>query len=192
MEDSVRRNAHLAVSQIDVWLIAAIETGMELCELHAFISKPKFYPRSNVTLTELRGRHLPMTRFTYKIAFFLSALNKVCRWGREAKKLNVELAEVIDRFIATCEAGKFLRDVHEHNDEYLLGKGRKQAEFQYDLNDMINTNATNTHVSEDGKIYIGGKVCVQEMIDAAESLRQSLSPLAPAPPLGAAAAKWFS
>ncbi|HWK56520.1 MAG TPA: hypothetical protein VNQ80_04240 [Parapedobacter sp.] len=64
---------------------------------------------------------------------FASALANSLKWANELKKSNRTLSKQIDEFINSLPEAKDLRDMLEHEEDYLRGKGRKQAQFKKDM-----------------------------------------------------------
>lgn len=171
--DSILRN-------INLWLLGALELGNEICELQQWTTQDSASPPSRGdSQAERQRRHAAVRlmhgRFQYKSALFLVALNKVNRWARELQKHDPEKITGTQQFLKSFEKGKVLRDMREHDDQYMDGRGRKQDQFVYTIEDgWVSLDATSTVVIG-GEILLGGRVSVQQMIAEAQALHEYIN-----------------
>lgn len=99
------------------------------------------------------------------------------RWGLVLKKLSPKAAQSVDHFVQAVEPAKHVRDIREHDEEYFLGKGRRRDQLVH-VSLWGHADATSTVVNERG-ILLGGRACVEEMVEEATVLQRVLQGLAP-------------
>lgn len=186
MDDAGRINVDGIVREIDTWIGTALELGKEICELNEWLCRdtlnPPGWDRSKAfdinqmkaeTQSRVEARRAVKAKFDSKAALFLVALNKVNRWARELQKVSPEKSAGVPRFVESFAQGKILRDIHEHDEEYRTGGGRKRDQLTYATEDgWFSADAFST-ISVDGEILLGGRVSVQKMLSEAQLLRES-------------------
>ncbi|SEL93875.1 hypothetical protein [Parapedobacter koreensis] len=111
---------------------------------------------------------------------FAGALASSLKWAKELKKSNPTLSKEIDEFTNSLPEAKDLRDMLEHEEDYLKGKGRKQAQFSKNMV-VNNGKLTVTGVMPqvimivNEGVLIGGKVNVLNAIQQLKSLFYKLN-----------------
>ncbi|MBB3256846.1 hypothetical protein F4827_001692 [Paraburkholderia bannensis] len=127
-----------------MWAKATLEVGNKLIV-------PKMVPRDESRINE---------------HFFVISIMKLSNWCDVLQALD-------DRFSEPCkiisdvvtEDVKNVRDMREHDDEYLQGSGRRKDKFMFQAEDF-SSDASAT-IARDGEYLIGGRVHVQKLMDAA-------------------------
>lgn len=115
-----------------------------------------------------------MDRRLMEEQFFLDAVGKALRWIKVAKRQDLSLSEAVDRFLQQLPEAGEVRNMREHDDEYLEGNGNKQADFVktttvggQQISATVDASST---IVWDGNYLIGGRLNVQNAIDAAHAL----------------------
>lgn len=195
MKRSEPVDARNIVAHIETWLLASIDLGKEILTLHdieqaqqtrLFASGKMERISSQEELERMRLAHLHALqeiqdellqigrRFQYKCSLFLVALNKIARWGHEMKEAAPNGRMPVDAFLEAFAPGKVVRNIREHDDEYLTGGGRRRDQlFATAMDGLVRIDATSTLVLE-GEILLGGRLSVQKMLVAADQLREAL------------------
>jgi len=115
--------------------------------------------------------------------FFLIAARQVIRWCEFAKKQYSELTPAIDKF---CSDRNIIdtRNMREHNDEYLVGKGNKQKNYvsevksiNFDIpGDQLGTCDASSTIVDGDRYLIGGRVDVLQTLKKIEELLNVMIP----------------
>lgn len=176
------------LSHLEQWLFASKELGLELCStiqdehlaearIMELVIEAPMGARKALEIEKIQGeKNVFSMRFRYKTALFLVALNKVARWGEKLKKLDSGHTDAVDTYLASFAEGKYLRNVHEHDDEYFLGKGRDRSKYVVEFPEKnLVTNVSGTMII-DGEIFLGNKLSVQAMLKAVEKFKAELLP----------------
>ena len=110
--------------------------------------------------------------------FFLNSVNKSIRWLKDLKKQNILVSEV-DIFLSVPSTPNLLslvRNKREHDDEYFGSQGKVET-----LSDVSNPDnklkiyvGQSVTIHKNGRIFLGGTIDVQEIIDTAKILEVSL------------------
>lgn len=188
MDDAGRISSDGIVRKISTWISAALELGKEVYELNQWLTQDSSNPPGadhsklfNMdalkaeTKKRLEIRNAVSAKFDSKAALFLVALNKVNRWARELQKIAPEQSTGVPRFVESFAEGKKLRDIHEHDDEYLTGRGQKRSQLIYTTEDgWLSADAFST-ITVNGEILLGGRVSVQKMLSEAQRLQESIT-----------------
>jgi len=108
--------------------------------------------------------------------FFVIALGKAMDWLSELKSHDPSLQQPIEDFFRRIPTARDVRNMHEHDNEYFRGKGRKQSSFHQNVRGRPNISADATATIILGSDYlIGGRLNVKEAMTAAEEiLKQAL------------------
>jgi hypothetical protein len=112
--------------------------------------------------------------------FFVIALGKALDWLKEVEVVDPELRSLIAEFRSRVPEGRDVRNMREHDNAYLHGKGRrqdvfhKQVEGYAGLNVTISADATATVIVEEHYL-IGGRLNVRETVEAADQLLQFIT-----------------
>jgi len=177
-------------NHVKKWLKEALEAGRTVCELNG--ASPPFSPElSRLISGRLRteadqaaliaemDKHRAITakageRFQAACTFFLIALNKAARWADKWKKVVPEHAGIADGYLSKYKPNKDLRDILEHDDEYLTGGGwHPEKLVQTTMGGAMRVDAFST-LTIDGQIFIGGTLSVQGMMQAAAEFEAAL------------------
>ena len=51
------------------------------------------------------------------------------KWAKHLKSIRPDLAQILDNYFSNFNEAKDLRDMLEHEDDYLSSKGKKQSQF---------------------------------------------------------------
>jgi hypothetical protein len=112
--------------------------------------------------------------------FFVIALGKALDWLKEVEAVDPTLRPLIAEFRSRVPEGRDVRNMREHDNAYLHGKGKRQDAFHKrvegyaEMNMMISADATATVIV--GEHYlIGGRLDVREAIAAADQLVQFIA-----------------
>ncbi len=112
--------------------------------------------------------------------FFVIALGKALDWLKELEAVDPALKPLIAEFCSKVPDGRGIRNMREHDNAYLHGKGRQQAAFHKrvegyaGMNVVISSDATATIIV--GEHYlIGGRLNVRETVAAADQLLQFIT-----------------
>jgi hypothetical protein len=146
----------IAISRLQKWLAAILLQGSRLS---AAVQKGQ--PAS---LTQSIDAH-----------FFVVATANSRTWAEELLSLRLDLKGNLETFISTLPEARDLRNMLEHDNEYLKGKGRKQSEHL--KNTVLNAGKLSVTgilpqvvvVSDEG-ISIGGRLSVPAIMKAASLL----------------------
>ena len=97
--------------------------------------------------------------------FFIVAASKAVEWGRVLSKKNLRSCLTVSLFIDSLPDVKLLRNMREHDIEYIEGKGRKQEKFitEFTIDEQQACSSTALASLEVNKTYIiGGRLDVYE------------------------------
>jgi hypothetical protein len=114
--------------------------------------------------------------------FFIIALNKLRNWLLKMRKDLPETMGLIDSFFSKNPEIKELRDMREHEIEYLEGKGKKQEEYSKDVKKYVNPKfekfQVDAHVTiktkDNSRIIIGGRLEVEKILRNTTKLKHDL------------------
>jgi hypothetical protein len=114
--------------------------------------------------------------------FFIIAVGKAMDWLEELKSANTSDLLHIDDFFKKLPNAREMRNMREHDNEYLRGKGHKQKNFHQEVKVKVKGISGGGRISADatatviiGNDYLlGGRLNVQETIMAAEQLQKIL------------------
>ncbi len=112
----------------------------------------------------------------FKSYFFIIALNKLRIYLQEYNKVVPNTREVIGTFLKSIPEIQTLRNLREHEDEYLKGKGKNRMKYEEDLAEkhhkQFSSLKVDPHVNLQfgTNIYIGGRLNVQRIIKDLELL----------------------
>ncbi|SEC42840.1 hypothetical protein [Paenibacillus sp. GP183] len=102
--------------------------------------------------------------------YFILALHRSLEWLKQGKKIAPEF----EKFFFEIEKIPYLEDIrnmHEHEQEYAIGKGRDRERFFYeDKERSYVSDATGSIGTIDGKYRIGGRLIVQDAISICERI----------------------
>jgi hypothetical protein len=134
---------------------------------------------------------------------FVTVVGSLLRNLNRSQELFPSIKPACDKAQHLFAEGKLLRDMIEHADEYIEGKGRKQADFVREAEGVATNlpgdapgvaDATSTIVDENGH-WLGGRLNVERVlaevraiaaeagqIPAPSATRPPLPPSTPAPP----------
>ncbi|WP_134046904.1 hypothetical protein [Paraburkholderia caballeronis] len=99
--------------------------------------------------------------------FFLISIMKLYDWCDVLQAVEPRFANASKIvFDVVTPDVKNVRDMREHDDEYLQGGGRRKKEFIFTAGAAISIDATSTFVTDSG-YFIGGRVNVAVLVDAA-------------------------
>ena len=109
--------------------------------------------------------------------FFIIAVGKAIDWLEELKSVDASIQLPIEDFFKKLPNARDMRNMREHDNEYLRGNGHKQTKFHQEVKvkgvsggGSISADATATVII--GNNYLlGGRLNVQETITAAEQLQ---------------------
>jgi NADPH-dependent glutamate synthase beta subunit-like oxidoreductase len=112
-------------------------------------------------------------------------VSQAARWLTYARAFDSKLAKAVGVFDKAVPHARDIRDMIEHEDEYLTGTGQKQAEYAVPYGGMP-SNAHTMILHGDAYLIGGGRIDVQKTIDAlkqvlsvVEETRSRLAPLKP-------------
>jgi hypothetical protein len=155
------------------WVSAIVKQGHRL--LSARAAQPQM---------EFQSTHTLRDWIRTEEHFFIIAVGKAIDWLEELKSANASVKLPIDDFFNQLPNARDIRNMREHDNEYLRGKGHKQTKFHQEVkvedvtkgvsgNGRISADATATVII--GNNYLlGGRLNVQETIKAAENLQNIL------------------
>lgn len=177
-------NNWYAVNSLDTWLLAAIEQGTKARELHNLWVSDSWKSRGtgqdgHLTWSGWSAEEslLNQKQFDYTSTLFLIAINKANRWSKVVRKAVPQAGKSVDQFLAVAEPTKHVRDIREHDEEYFKGKGQRRDQlFHSMMNGQVQIDATSTY-SDGQRILLGGRACVEDLLNAANELRQALKTL---------------
>jgi hypothetical protein len=105
--------------------------------------------------------------------FFLISIMKLRDWCDVLQALHAPFANTCQViFDVTTDDVKDVRDMREHDDEYLQGHGRHKERYTFST-DRFSADASSTTVDE-GHYLIGGRVDVQAIVTAVDSFLSEL------------------
>lgn len=116
--------------------------------------------------------------------FFVITVNKLCEWLKELRKLRGDLKSDIDKYFSQLPDVKTLRNMREHEIEYLKGKGRFPQKYRQDVAKNIDPNQfskfeIDAHVTvktkDISKVIIGGQLDVGLIKQATLNLLSKLN-----------------
>ena len=105
--------------------------------------------------------------------FFVIALGKALEWLEELASVDSQLKPAIDAFLLCVPNVREIRNMREHDREYVSGKGHQQAVFHRQVDDRVSSNATAT-VILNGRSLIGGRLDVEKAMAAAKLLQPQI------------------
>ena len=100
--------------------------------------------------------------------FFVNSVSKAIDWLKEVKKFRKDLSINIDEFIHNFPEARDLRNMREHDVDYFKGDGKVQDRFVKKLSDV--TVDGSASFSDNKDYLVGGRLNVQQAIDAAQKL----------------------
>jgi hypothetical protein len=163
------------------WCHGTIVQGNRVLSLNFPEMKQDFSP---VDMVEYR-RQIELWQ-VYRLIdehFFLNAARQVIRWCERAKKQYPELIPSLDKF---CSDGNIIntRDMREHNDDYLDGRGRRQEDYVTEVDstncpfpgDQNGTCDASSTVVFGCQYLIGGRVDVRQTLEKVNFLLGVLVP----------------
>ncbi|MFM0399679.1 hypothetical protein PQR37_34420 [Paraburkholderia nemoris] len=116
---------------------------------------------------------VPRDRSLVTEHFFVIASMKLKDWCDVLQALHPPFAETCQIiFEVVTEDVKDVRDMREHDDEYLQGNGRHKQRYTYST-DRFSADASSTVVDE-GRYLIGGRVHVESIVAAVDRFLQEL------------------
>ena len=113
------------------------------------------------------------------VHFFVTACANATKWAEELKILKPEIAADLDAFICALREAKDLRNMLEHDNEYLKGKGHKQKDYLKDTKvnrGKLSITGIPPHciVKSDEGICIGGRLPFLDAVRAALVLQEKM------------------
>lgn len=110
--------------------------------------------------------------------FFVIAVGKSLDWGEALSKLDDQKYKEFCHYRDHLPDARLVRNMREHDVEYLEGKGRKQSEFIKELdingkNMSAAVDGTSTIICNEGYL-IGGRLNVQEAVQYALKALQKI------------------
>lgn len=99
------------IDRLKEWLQAVIIQSTRIMEPESVNSFPKFQTKS------------------IDARFFSIALLNYMKWAKHLKSIRPDLAQILDNYVSNYNEAKDLRDMLEHEDDYLSSKGKKQSKF---------------------------------------------------------------
>lgn len=152
------------------WIAAAIFQGERLMDLISYMGRMAIDPSkwTEAQREELvRRAALPSGRSVSEMEgyFFVYAVRHAVTWLGYAKRLGGKLAKAVAAFEKTTPHVQDIRDMIEHEDEYLTGGGKKADKYE---TPYYNLPATAHGTVLQGNSYKlgGGRIDVQETIAA--------------------------
>lgn len=144
----------------------AIETSLDQAELILLSVKSKYGSDA-------------LKKGTLAVRPFASALASSLKWAKELKTSNPALSKEIDEFTNSLPEAKNLRDMLEHEDDYLKGKGKEPTRFKKDM--VVNKGKQFVKgimpqvimVVNEG-VFVGGKVNVGNAVQHLRLLYKNL------------------
>lgn len=113
--------------------------------------------------------------------FFAIALASALYWLGKTDQNSVSYATEIRSFLSELAPAKDLRDMLEHDGDYIIGRGRKQIDYRIDTH--VNSGSLHitglapfTLLKSDEGLSLGGRISVQRAHDLSKSLLQQLNP----------------
>ncbi|MEC4813630.1 MAG: hypothetical protein SAK29_10230 [Scytonema sp. PMC 1069.18] len=156
------------------WLKAVVKQGERLLETHRNMNSLIFSSTTS-HLEELRDLQ---EWIRVEEHFFAIAIGKALAWLDELGKIEPLCQQHIDDFLKKIPHAKDIRNMREHDVEYLQGKGRKQKNFTLDFNlydgkASGSADASSTIVFNNDYL-IGGRLNVAETIAFADEFYELL------------------
>ena len=109
----------------------------------------------------------------FEAYYFLCALRQVDRWLHHAESVDPALATAFRAFEKAVPHLKDIRDMREHEDEYLAGRGNAANRYKSSYNGL-ETTAHDIVVQGDDYLIGGGRVHVAQTIQALRVLLQTV------------------
>jgi hypothetical protein len=118
---------------------------------------------------------------------FVTSVGSLLRNLRRSQELFPGLKPACDKAQHLFAEGKLLRDMIEHADEYVEGKGRRQAEFHREAEGVAtslpgsssgSSDATSTIVDENGH-WLGGRLNVERVIAEVQVIAEQAAQFRP-------------
>ena len=121
--------------------------------------------------------------------FFAIALASTLYWLGKCDLQRVSYASQIQEYLTKLSAGKDIRDMLEHDGEYIIGGGRKQSDYQ--ITKKVNNGkleiqglAPFTLVNSDEGLSLGGRISIEEAhrlsVDLLKAISEQPGPTNPA------------
>jgi hypothetical protein len=175
---------------LSFWLWACLHDGEAYLAASAALSslsRPEKIGTSDVrAFTERRTaaqRQMDLEKY-----HFVTAVGSLLRNLKRSQELFPSIKPACDNAHHLFAEGKPLRDMIEHADQYIEGKGRKQADFVREAEE-VGTNlpgdapgiadATSTVIDDKGH-WLGGRLNVEQVIAEVRSMAEEVKKL-PAP-----------
>ena len=112
--------------------------------------------------------------------FFAIALASALYWMKKTDSINVAYGSELELFKTELAAAKDLRDMLEHDGDYVVGRGKKQSDYQ------VNTSANNgtlqitglapfTLLQSNEGLSLGGRISVNKAHELAKALLETIT-----------------
>lgn len=167
----------MVLHEADGWLAAAIFQGARFtAQLDDQVdpSRPPL-PWTAEQWSEFNATHSfhnEHLREVYEAYFFVCAVRQAMRWLTHVREYEPKLAADIDAFESATPHLKDLRDMREHEDEYLSGEGKKDKrdDFLF-LFAGMHLTASSVAVTGDDDYLLGGRVSLPKTIAALRKIK---------------------
>lgn len=140
----------LIASNIERWYNAVMFTGNEILRnANALFGLPT-HEDNSLEKREIISQHKFM--FNY---FFLLSLNKLIDWASESE--NETMVSFLDSFKREFPSYKDLRNMKEHEIDYIKGAGNAQSRYSHERNDLTPYISGTAKVSASSTLIVPGK-----------------------------------
>lgn len=151
----------MALSSSKQWLHAIIMQGQRLLDMHKKSSK------ALESHLNMKIFHELLEEQRIEEYFFIIAVDKAGKWLKETSNLYPQFKAYSTEFDNKTPLAKEIRDMREHEIDYIKGKGWQQDKFISDVGlnpGEIAADATSTIISEN-EYLIGGRLNVQQAVN---------------------------
>jgi hypothetical protein len=163
----------VAVRQAHGWIAASIAQGDRLLRLikeqEAAGPPQTWSAEQRAAFNRVHGLAWDHLTEDFEAYYFLCALRQADRWLQHAAKVDPELTAAVAGFESAAPHLKDIRDMREHEDEYLAGAGNAADRYRSSYNGL----ETTVHgIVVHGNDYLigGGRVHVAHTLEALRTL----------------------
>lgn len=163
-------NGHVA-TQAWHWVASVVYQGERVLDLQ----RRMIMPRDEKGLLEWGKIYRQGPDFSHiEDHYFVTSVSKSVEWLAEALKRNLITPDVAESFIAAAGDVKVVRNILEHQTEYVDGGGRQRSKNVVsvpidDQSNVAKTDASSVLITDTSRI-LGGRIDVQKMISEANAI----------------------
>lgn len=166
-------SAEVCIRQSHGWVAAAVAQGgrlLRLIDAQANAGSPVDWTlEQREAFNDVHGIAWDHLTEEFEAYYFLCALRQVDRWLRHASGVDAELASAFATFESGAPHLKDLRDMREHEDEYLAGGGENADRYKARIGG-IEADAHSIVIQGDAYLIGGGRLDVAKTVTALREL----------------------